>query len=113
MPSWPTFTKPWALILEQEISDVFAVQAWQVLDGTVRFRGQLLVPPDTAMNVLTPRLQPLGFVPLLHSNDEMTLVRMPGLRRLAGEWKGWPLNLVLFLATLGTTLFVGAVMEGA
>jgi membrane-associated protease RseP (regulator of RpoE activity) len=113
MPSWPSFTKPWALILEQEISDVFAVQDRQVLDGTVRFHGQLLVPPDTAMTLLAPRLEPLGFVALLHSGGEMTLVRLAGARRIPGGWKGWPLNLVLFLATLGTTLFVGAVMEGA
>ena len=112
MPRWPSFTKPWALILGREVSDVFVVQGWQVLDGTVRFRGHLLVPPETAMTVLTPRLQPLGFIPMLQSSGEIVLVRLPGARRIPGGWKGWPLNLALFLATLGTTLFVGAVMEG-
>ncbi len=113
MPHWSSFTQPWALVLEREVSDVFAVDDRQVVNGVVRFRGQLLVPPDTAMLVLTPRLEPLGFVPMLHASGEMTLARLPRAQRLAAGWKGWPLNLVLFLATLGTTLFVGAVMEGA
>lgn len=113
MRGWFPFSRPWAQILEQEVSDVYAVQDRQVLDGMVHFRGQLLVPPDTALTLLTPRLQPLGFVPMLQANGEMALIRFPRPRSTPGGWRGWPLNLLLFLATLGTTLFVGAVMEGA
>ncbi len=113
MPGWFPFSRSWTLPLEQEISDVFTVQDRQVLNGVVRFRGQLLVPPDVAMSALAPRLQPLGYVPMLQASGELTLIRFRAGASISGGWKGWPLNLVLFIATLGTTLFVGAVMEGA
>ncbi len=96
------------------MTGVFAIEEWQALDGVVRFRGRLLMAPDEAMSVLSPRVQPYGYVPMIRSPEEITLIRLPsppGGTRAA--WKGWPLNLALFLATLLTTLFVGAMMEGA
>jgi membrane-associated protease RseP (regulator of RpoE activity) len=106
--------EPWASVLGRELADVFAVEDWQALDGAVRFRGTLLVEPDLAMQVLARRFEPMGFVPMIHTPHEIALVRLPAAaRRAPTGWKGWPLNLVLFLATLGTTLFVGAIMDGA
>jgi membrane-associated protease RseP (regulator of RpoE activity) len=96
------------------LADVFAVEDWQVLNGTVRFRGNLLVDPELAMYLLAQRVEPLGFVPMIHNPHEIALVRLPAAARRAPQgWKGWPLNLALFVATLCTTLFVGAIMEGA
>ena len=114
MPGWGFSVEPWAVVLGRELVDVFAVEGWQVLDGTVRFRGHLLVDPELAMHLVTQRVEPLGFVPMLHTPREITLVRLPAAARAAPQgWRGWPLNLALFLATLCTTLFVGAIMEGA
>ena len=113
MAKWGSFVEPWAFILGRELADVFAVEDWQVLNGTVRFRGRLLVDPEAAMALLTPRIEPMGFVPMIHNPHEIALVRLPVVRRASGGWKGWPLNLALFIATLGTTLFAGAIMEGA
>ena len=114
MPQLGSFAEPWAFILSRELADVFAVEDWQVLNGTVRFRGRLLVEPDVAMALLTPRVNPMGFVPMIHTREEIALIRLPAAaRRVPAGWKGWPLNLALFIATLGTTLFVGAMMEGA
>ncbi len=93
---------------------VFSVEDYQTLDGMVRFHGRLLVEPEVAMAVLTQRLEPYGYTPMLQSPDAITLVRLRHLAvRPRAGWTGWPLNLVLFLATLLTTLFVGALMEGA
>ncbi len=114
MPGWGFSVEPWAAALGRELADVFDVEGWQVLDGTVRFRGQLLVDPELAMRIVAPRVEPLGFVPMLHTPREITLVRLPAAARGAPQgWRGWPLNLALFLATLCTTLLVGAWMEGA
>ena len=114
MRGWGVSIEPWASVLGREVADVFAVEDWQVLNGAVRFRGTLLVDPETAMHILSRRFEPLGFVPMIHTPHEIALVRLPAAaRRVPGGWRGWPLNLVLFLATLGTTLFVGAIMEGA
>ncbi|RPI03385.1 MAG: site-2 protease family protein [Zetaproteobacteria bacterium] len=114
MRGWGVSIEPWASVLGREVADVFAVEDWQVLNGAVRFRGTLLVDSEMAMDILSRRLESLGFVPMLHTPHEIALVRLPAAaRRVPGGWRGWPLNLVLFLATLGTTLFVGAIMEGA
>ncbi len=113
MPGWGFSVEPWAAVLGRELADVFSVEGWQVFDGTVRFRGQLLVEPDLAMHLVTQRVEPLGFVPMLHTPREITLVRLPAAARRGPQgWRGWPLNLGLFLATLCTTLLVGAWMEG-
>jgi membrane-associated protease RseP (regulator of RpoE activity) len=114
MPGWGFSVEPWAVVLGRELADVFAVESWQVLNGTVRFQGSLLVDSEMAMRLVTQRVEPYGFLPMLQTPHEMTLVRLPAAgRRAAQGWKGWPLNLALFLATLCTTLFVGAIMEGA
>jgi membrane-associated protease RseP (regulator of RpoE activity) len=116
MRGWSSPIEPWPFVLGRELAGVFAIQEWSAVggDGMVRFRGHLLVEPDTAMSILSSRFEPYGYVPMIRSPEEITLIRLapaPVGRRAA--WKGWPLNLALFLATLLTTLFVGAMMEGA
>jgi membrane-associated protease RseP (regulator of RpoE activity) len=114
MQRWGFSMEPWAVVLGREVEDVFAVEGWHVFTGTIRFHGSLLVDPDLAMRRLTPRVEPFGFVPLIHTSHELTLARLPAAARHASRsWKGWPLNLALLLATIVTTLFVGALMEGA
>lgn len=100
---------PWAFLLAREIADVFAVERWQVLDGVVRYHGRLLTNPEAAMAIIAPRVEVYGYVPMLERPDEVTLVRL-AFRAAAGPagWRGWPLNLGLFLATVVTTVLVGA-----
>jgi membrane-associated protease RseP (regulator of RpoE activity) len=105
----PFTAAPWAFLLGREISDVFAVEDWQLFDGMIRFRGQLRVSPEEAMAKITPRVAAYGYVPMLQRPDELALLRLavPGGATPAG-WRGWPLNLGLFLLTVGTTILVGA-----
>jgi len=112
MRNWGFSIEPWGFVLGRELAGVFAVESWQVLNGSVRFRGNLQVEPEMAMRLLTQRVEPFGFVPMIHTPHEITLLRLPAAHRVPQGWKGWPLNLALFLATLCTTLFVGALMEG-
>jgi len=113
MRGWAEIPEPWAVILGRQLAGVFAIESCRALDGVVRFRGRLLVDPDVAMSLLAPRMQPYGYVPMIHSPEEITLIRLQASpARTKAGWKGWPLNLSLFLATLLTTLFVGAMMEG-
>ncbi len=112
MSAWTRVIEPWPFVLGRELVGVFAVQDWQTVDGMVRFRGRLLVEPEAAMSILAPRIEPYGYVPMIRSPEEITLIRLHRPPASAA-WKGWSLNLVLFLATLLTTLFVGALMEGA
>ncbi len=108
MRGWGLTSAPWAFFLGRKLDGVLAIEDWRVLNGTVRFRGRLLVAPEVAMAVLTPRLTPCGYVPMIQRPDEIILVRLPAVRRRAGWWRGWPLNLTLFLLTIGTTVLVGA-----
>jgi membrane-associated protease RseP (regulator of RpoE activity) len=114
MSGWARILEPWSVVLGRELVGVFAIQDSQSVDGMVRFRGRLLVEPEAAMSILAPRVGPHGYVPMIRSPEEITFIR---LRSASGgpsaAWNGWPLNAALFLATLFTTLFVGALMEGA
>jgi hypothetical protein len=90
-----SLVEPWAFILGREMADVFAIEEWQVLNGTVRFRGRLLVEPEVAMSLLAPRVEPMGFAPLIHTREEIALIRLPAAaRRAASRWKGsaWELR---------------------
>jgi membrane-associated protease RseP (regulator of RpoE activity) len=64
------------------------------------------------MPVLTDRLQPYGYIPMLADPCELTLLKLREPVEEPAGWKGWALNLLLLVVTLGTTLFVGALMEG-
>lgn len=114
MRGWSRSIEPWPFVLGRELSGIFAVEEWQALDGMVRFRGRLLVDPETAMSLLARRVEPFGYLPMIRSPEEISLIRyQASAAGPTSAWKGWPLNLALFLATLLTTLFVGAIMEGA
>ena len=112
MNAWTRILEPWPFVLGRELVGVFAIQDWHALDGMVRFRGRLLVESEAAMSILAPRLEPYGYVPTIRSPEEITLIRL-NRPPASAAWKGWPLNAALLLATLLTTLFVGALMEGA
>jgi membrane-associated protease RseP (regulator of RpoE activity) len=109
MRSWGSVREPWPFVLGRELDGIFAIEDWQVFDGMVRFRGRLLVSPDTAMSLLTPRIEPYGYVPMIRSPEEIAMLRLkPVDAGPDAAWKGWRLNLVLFLGTVLTTLLVGA-----
>jgi len=113
MRDWNRYEEAGPSVLGQELAGVFAVEDWQVLNGLVRFRGRLLIQPEAAMALLAPRVAPYGYVPMIWSPEEIALVCLGSHRQpRASAWSGWPLNAALFAATVLTTLFVGAIMEG-
>jgi membrane-associated protease RseP (regulator of RpoE activity) len=93
------------------MTGIFAVSERQIFDGSVRFRGKLLVDPAKALPLLTDRLAAHGYCPLIRSEEELALLRVAPSqpRRGSGEW----VNILLLLATLVTTVFVGATNRGA
>jgi membrane-associated protease RseP (regulator of RpoE activity) len=114
MRNWMSSAGPSPFVLGREMVGLFSIEDCQSVDGMVRFHGHLLVEPEVAMAVLTQRLEPYGYIPMIQNPNVITLVRLRAVTaQPKTRWTGWPLNLVLFLATLLTTLFVGALMEGA
>jgi len=98
--------------LARQLLGVFEVEEWQVQGAAVRFRGNLLAQPETAVAILRQRLEPVGFLPLLPSTREILILPIPaGAKRGVAE-KPWP-QILLFVTTIFTTLFVGALGQGA
>lgn len=97
--------------LARQLSGVFAVEQWQLQGATARFRGTLLVRPETALTLLRQRLEPYGFLPLLSSEQEVLILPNPaGTKRRAAE-RPWT-QVFLFIATVVTTLLAGALQQG-
>src|SRR5574337_1511840 len=111
MLSWLNLGEEALFFLEREMAGVFAITESSLFDGIVRFKGRLLVDPSKAVAELTQRLAPHGYYPLPRSEEDLTILRvMPSKRSFrSGPW----LNILLLLATLVTTVFVGATNRGA
>jgi membrane-associated protease RseP (regulator of RpoE activity) len=97
--------------LAQQLFGVFEVEEWQVQGPGARFRGTLLARPEAALTILRQRLEPYGFIPLLSSEKEIRILPTPAVKTRGGE--GWWPQILLFVATVATTLFVGGLGEGA
>src|SRR5574337_2051738 len=111
MLSWLNLGEEALFFLEREMAGVLAITESSLFDGTVRFNGTLLVDPSQAVAELTERLAPHGYYPMLRSEEDLTILRVAPSRRSfrSGVW----LNILLLLATLVTTVFVGAANRGA
>jgi membrane-associated protease RseP (regulator of RpoE activity) len=96
--------------LRSAIADLFQI-ADTALDvpepGYVRFRGQFLKDPSVCFDELRERFEIFGFTPTAHPQDERTvLIGIPVVFRPTPS--NHLINLALFVATIFSTLFVGA-----
>src|SRR5687768_4983438 len=99
--------------LGQEIGDLFTVDN-VTLDypypGHARLRGRFLCDLAKCFQELRTRFERHGFTPFIREEvGEPVLLVMPGV--FAPEKSNWVINLLLFVATILTTLFVGAAGE--
>ncbi|MFQ5881319.1 MAG: site-2 protease family protein [Candidatus Methylomirabilales bacterium] len=97
--------------LGRQLFGVFEVEEWQVQGVAVRFRGTLLARPETALAILRQRLEPYGFSPLIQSVREILIVPTPAAVKRSETDRPW-VQILLFLATIFTTLFVGTLQQG-
>jgi membrane-associated protease RseP (regulator of RpoE activity) len=111
MASWQNPGDGTLVDIEREMAGIFAISDRQVFDGTIRFSGRLLVEPSRALTLLTDRLAPHGYYPLIRSEEEIGVFRVQPPQRQSGSGR-W-VNILLFLTTLVTTMFVGATNRGA
>ena len=80
--------------------------------GHVRFRGRFHTDPAGSFEHVYDRFTALGFTPMLRAEAEsspQTLIAMPGV--VEDTPSNWRLNLLLFLLTILSTLYVGATSE--
>lgn len=96
--------------LRSDIVDLFQVFDTTLDDpepGHVRFRGKFLQDPADCFDDLRERFENHGFTPMIENqNDRPVLIAFPAIFR--PRESNPAINLLLLLATILTTLFVGA-----
>ncbi len=97
--------------LPAEVAAVMAVHRQDREGRHLVFRGELKVPPAVAARRLRTRLAEFGMLPFLSREGGETLIRCGVVRRRPARRRRW-LPLVLFLATVFSTVSVGALMAG-
>jgi membrane-associated protease RseP (regulator of RpoE activity) len=99
--------------LEAAVSELFSVH--DVTLGTpgqpeaIRLRGRLQIPAHDAYPKIAARLRPMEYTPELSHDPESdldVLLALPGVLSQESGSRVW-LNLVLYVATILSTLFVG------
>lgn len=101
--------------LQEALGDLMIVEEITVLDSTqrpmVRFGGQMVSVEDNgAFETLVKRFKNLGYTPMLSVEDGQTIVR--ALPMVASEKTGKPwVNALLFVLTVLSVLFIGALRE--
>lgn len=100
--------------LRKNIAHLFAVSD-TTLDhpqpGYARFRGRFLCDSATCFDELRLQFEKYGFTPLLRQEEErIALIAMPIV--FDPPASNWLINLLLFLATVLSTLYIGAAYEG-
>lgn len=106
---------PHFMTLAYKVEDVFKPRTQYKVGDNLVIEGQLLTDPETAYDKIKPRFEGTDVTPLLQESDagKPTLVLMPGALRSPGQKTGFAwLNLLLFVATLLTTIVAGAAHQG-
>ena len=96
--------------LRNDFTDLFQVSDTTLDDpepGQVRFRGQFLQNPAACFDELRERFERHGFTPMIkNQNDRAVLIAFPAVFR--PRESNPTINLLLLVATILSTLFVGA-----
>ncbi len=80
--------------------------------GHFRFRGQFVQEADACFDELRAAFEAQGFTPMIREEDgRLALFGLPHLFNPAPS--SWHINLILLLATILSTMFMGAVYESA
>jgi membrane-associated protease RseP (regulator of RpoE activity) len=103
--------------LRAQLAGIFSIALVDVPkppDNAIRFRGYLQQEPEQAFAELSRRFEPLDYTPTLSRDEENggqdVLVAVRGVARPKPS-RAW-INLVLFGATVFTTLLAGSFYEG-
>jgi membrane-associated protease RseP (regulator of RpoE activity) len=99
--------------LRAQLRDVFLAETVSVHEDrrVVSFWGLLLTDADKAFSVLERRLAKLGYLPILRRHKGQDTITIAPVPAVSGRSRPW-LNLLLFLATVGTVTLGGAFQEG-
>ena len=95
--------------LQAQLYDIFSLTSVTVgkqPPDVITFRGRLLLDSEDAYRRLRPRFESLQYTPAFRREQAQdVIIALPGVAQI-GESNRW-INLVLFLLTVASTLFVG------
>jgi len=97
--------------LRQRVEDLLVIDERLFRGRAVSYGGQLLVSPGSALSILIPRLSPFGYTPFLKEERGKSWVHAFPIGEVTVK-TNLPLHIGLFLATVLTTLFAGALFNG-
>lgn len=98
--------------LQQALHGLFAVERVRSQEDGYIFFGRLLADPELSYEQVSDRFSLLGYTPLFSRREgQDVIVALDGTFAPAKPGRPW-LNLLLFVATLLTTLAAGAFMGG-
>ncbi len=111
-PATSSATLEQADALRQEITGLF-IEESITLDrpemGYIRFQGRFINDLADCFDDLRERFERHGFTPMIREEDGTSLVAVPII--FDPKPSRWTINLVLLLATILSTLYLGAVIE--
>lgn len=99
--------------LRGELLGLFQVRtvATKARGRVISFGGQLLYEPDSSFDEISRRFLAHGYTPMLRQEKgEHVILAMEGI--IDGKTGNPLINLLLFLATIATTLYAGAALSG-
>lgn len=99
--------------LQREMVGLFQVHSIKAQqDKTISFSGRLLSDAETTYIQIRDRFHKLGYTPMLRRRDDQdVVVAVKGVVDNSGKSKP-TINIILFVATVATTLAAGASMAG-
>jgi membrane-associated protease RseP (regulator of RpoE activity) len=110
LSSGPTIPLDKVEALRHVVRDLFVIHDTtfdQPHPGYVRFRGQFLQDPATCYDELRSRFEQHGFTPLIRQEENrVALIGLPTV--IDPSSSNWYINVALFIATVLSTLLVGA-----
>jgi membrane-associated protease RseP (regulator of RpoE activity) len=94
-------------LLRRNVEDLLHVRERQIQGSVIVFRGDLLVTPARAVDVMASRFRSVGYTPFIREADGQVAVHAVPLGDTIERPRVW-VNVVLFLLTCLSTLAAGA-----
>ncbi len=112
-PDLPSATLEDVAALRLQMADIFASDSYTIdrpQRGFILFHGQFLCDLTECFDRLRSRFEAEGFTPMIRKQDgKIVLIAMPIV--FEPSQSNWLINLILFIATVLSTLFIGSLSE--
>src|SRR5574341_2508832 len=100
-------------VLRRSVEDLLLIREFEIRPaGICAFRGDLLVSPTRALDLLLERFRPFGYTPFLRADGDGVVIQAWPLAQTV-ERPRVLVNAVLFVLTCASTLVAGSMFSGS